>query len=213
MSWKTYAFECVDESQRESLMAWFEANHPVEFPANRYSVFESVVGDDGAETGADYAWLGRYLYVTVMGEADDIVWHSADRWERAAIAEFDNHTETVVDGLFVMDTDSGAEDEAKVHPLQGPPEWAGNGVMYALAVKRQFRFRAYAAQSPTHQVTPHPDAFTVPTAFAEDFDGFIEEIAEATGIEPTEEGLAFLRDDPADDDRYVYGETYGPTDD
>lgn len=209
VSWTLFAFECADETARERLMDWFEANHPVEFPDDRYSEFAEISTGDGVR-GADYAWIDRYLYVTVMGEPEQIIAETTDLFERAAVAEFDGRTETVVDGTFVLDTDSGADDEVKGHPLEGPPEWAGNGLMYALAMEHQFRFRSYSAQSPTNQVTPHPDAFSVPTKYADDFEGFIEEIAEVTGVEPTEEGLAFLRDDPADDDRYVYGETYGP---
>lgn len=213
VSWTLFAFECTDQVGRRELMEWFEANHPVEFPEDRYSIFADIETEDGDATGADYAWVGRYLYVTVMGDASQVIGRTTHLWKRAAIAEFDGSTETVVDGTFVLDTESGAEDEVKGHPLEGPPEWAGNGLMYALAMEHQFRFRAYSAQSPTTQLTPHPNAFTVPTEFADDFDEFVEEMEDVTGVEPTEEGLEFLRNDPADDDRYVYGETYGPVED
>lgn len=210
-SWSVYAVECEDTAAREELMEWFEENQPVEFPDDRYSVFADIESDDGGTTGADYAWLGRYLYITVMDEAGRVIEDAMDYWERAALAEFDGTTETVVDGTFVRDTESGAEHQVEGHPLQGPQEFAGNGVMYALAMDHQFRFRSYSAQSPTDQAKPHPDAFDAPTDFVDDFEEFIERMSSATGVEPNEEGLEFLRNDPADDDRYVYGETYGPT--
>lgn len=213
VSWTMLAFECGSERARESLMEWFEATHPVEFPTDRYSEFAEIETEDGETRGADYAWLDRYLYVTVMGDADHVVWKTTDHWERAAIAEFDGTTETVADGMFLDNTESEADDEVEAHPIEGPPEWAGNGLMYALAMDHQFRFRSYSAQSPTNQVTPHPDAFTVPTEFADDFEGFIEEMAEVTGVEPTADGRAFLENDPAQDGDYRYGETYGPVDD
>lgn len=206
MGWRVYNFECADESARAAFMDWIEANHPVTFPDDRYSVFAEVETDDGT-TSADYAWVGRYLYVTVMGEAEALAWESTDRWERLVVAEFDSRTETATSVTY-LDATLGEADEIGQAEFQGLPERGGFGAMYALAMQRGFRFRSYSAESPTTQLREIPSAFSA----VEDVDAFVDEFEEETGIEPTEEGLALLRDDPADDDRYVYGETYGPVD-
>lgn len=205
VSWRVYNFECEDEAARETLMTWFEANHPVAFPDDRYSVFEQVDAGDRT-TGADYAWLDRYLYVTVMGEAGSLVQETAGLWERATVAVFDGTTDTAQQVTFVLEV--GDEGEAKGVRFEGVEGGAGNDVLYALAMEYGFRFRAYSGQSPTTQGTPHPGAFDA----VEDVPAFVEEQAAATGVEPTESGRELLADDPAADDRYVWGETYGPVD-
>ncbi|WP_224268394.1 hypothetical protein [Haloprofundus salinisoli] len=206
-SWSVYNFECESVADREALMEWFETNHPVAFPQNRYSVFAEIETDSGT-AGADYAWVDRYLYITVMGEPENLVHETADRFERVAVAEFDSRTETATDVTFVVDSDAGGEGEVAGVRFEGIEGFGGNDVMYVLAMVHRFRFRSYSAQSPTNQITPHPHAFTV----VGDIDAFIDDLEGPTGVAPTEEGLALLRDDPADDDKYVYGETYGPVD-
>lgn len=207
VSWNTYNFECEDVAAREALMDWFEENHPVEFPDDRYSVFADIETEDGT-TGADYAWLDRYLYVTVMGDAEAVVFETIDRWNRAALVSFDGSTETATDVMLVVETDAGEDDEVGAVQFEGVEGFGGNDVMYALGMAHEFRFRSYSAQSPTSQITPHPDAFDV----VADLDEFVENMTEVTGVEATEAGLALFRNDPADDDRYQYGETYGPVD-
>ncbi|WP_410766629.1 hypothetical protein [Haloferax sp. DFSO60] len=193
-NWTVYNFECEDVSSREALMEWFEANHPVEFPADDDSVFADY--DNGERTvGADYAWIDRYLYVTVMGEAETLVAETLDLWNRAAIAEFDSKTETVTDITLIVDTEAGRDDEIAAVKFEGEEGYGGNDVMYALAMAHQFRFRAYSAQSPTSQITPHPAAFDYVT----NVDAFVEDLGDVTGVEPTDEGLEFIRTDPAID--------------
>jgi len=194
VSWSVYNFECADVTAREELMAWFEQYHPVEFPDDEDAVFESVETPDGT-TGADFAWVDRYLYVTVMGEADHVVHDSMDLWDRAAMADFDGTTETAVEVTLILDTESGDDDEVAAVQFPGVEGMGGQDVMYALAMEHQFRFRSYSAQSPTTQITPHPDAFT----FVTEVDPFVEEMAEATDIEPTQAGLGFIRNDPERD--------------
>lgn len=207
MDWTVYNFECADESARAAFMDWLEGHHPVTFPDDRYSVFAEVETDDGT-TGADYAWVGRYLYVTVMGDAEGLAQETTDRWERLVVAEFDSRTETAASVTY-LDTTVGEADEAGRSQFQGLDGQGGFDALYALAMQHRFRFRSYAAESPTTQLGEIPDAFSVVGEVEE----FVDHFEEATGVERTEEGMALLRDDPADDDRFVYGETYGPVDD
>lgn len=207
-SWTVYNFECADETAREALMEWFETNHPVAFPDDRFSVFAEADTGDGT-TGADYAWLDRYLYVTVTGNAGNVVRETADLWERVAVAEFDGTTETATQVTLLLDTDRGGEGKAAGVQFEGVEGMGGNDVTYALAMEHGFRFRSYSAESPTTQVTPHPAAFDT----VADVEGYVDDLAAVTGVEPTEAGRELLADDPADDDRYVYGETYGPAGD
>lgn len=190
-NWTVYNFECEDVRARESLMDWFEENHPVEFPDDEDSIFAEVDNDDQA-TGADFAWIDRYLYVTVMGEAEHVVLDTTDRWERAAIASFDSQTETATEVTFIVDTDVGEDDEMAAVRFEGVEGYGGNDVMYALAMEHQFRFRSYAAKSPTSQVTPHPAAFDYVTAV----ESFVEDLRDVTGVEPSDAGLEFVRNDP-----------------
>ncbi|MFC6732376.1 MULTISPECIES: hypothetical protein [unclassified Haladaptatus] len=173
-------------------MEWFKENHPVEFSTEEESTFAKVETDSG-ERGADYAWIDRYLYVTVMGKAENIVHETTHLWKRAAIATFDGRTETATDVTLIIDTNAGADDEVAAVQFGGIDGYGGQDVMYALAMKHEFRFRSYSAQSPTNQIAFHPAAFD----FVSELNSFVEELHEATGIEPTDSGLEFLRNDPA----------------
>lgn len=206
-SWTVYCLECADVAAREALMDRFEREHPIDFPDDRYS----VVGDvdlGGGPVEVDVAWVGRYLYLTTTGAADDVALATMDGWERAAIGEFDAGTSTAERVTLVLDTDAGDDDEVAGGRFGGLEGLGGMDVLYALAMEHQFRFRSYSAVPPGRYTAPHPDAFTV----VDGVEAFVEDMQEATGIDPTEAGLAFLRSDPADDDRYVFGETYGPVD-
>ncbi|KAB1190481.1 hypothetical protein GJR96_16040 [Haloferax sp. MBLA0076] len=148
---------------------------------------------NGEQTvGADYAWIDRYLYVTVMGEAESLISETTHLWSRAAIAEFDSKTETATDITLIVDTDVGEDDEITAVTFEGAEGYGGNDVMYALAMAHQFRFRAYAAQSPTSQITPHPAAFDYVT----NVEAFVSDLQDVTGVEPTDDGLKFIRSDP-----------------
>jgi hypothetical protein len=203
--WTVYCLECDDVAAREALMARFEREHPVEFPEDRYSVVAAVV-HDGEQVETDFAWVDRYLYLTTTTEVDDLVLQTMDDWERAAVGEFDATTGTAEHVTLVLDAGAGDEGEAAGGRFEGLEGLGGMDVLYALAMRHQFRFRSYSAVPLVSHTAPHPDAFT---AFGE-LDRFVEDMAEATGVEPTDEGLDFLRSDPAADDRYVFGETYGP---
>jgi len=204
-SWTVYCIECADVAAREALMDRFEREHPVTFPDDRYSVVAAVdVGDGPVE--ADFAWVGRYCYVATAEAVDDLVFSTMDDWERAAIGEFDATTGTAEQVTLVLDADAGGDDEVAGGRFGGVEGLGGMDVLYSLAMRHQFRFRSYAGRPPARHRGPHPDAFTV----VDGVDTFVEDMAEATGVEPTDAGLAFLRSDPAADDRFVYGETYGP---
>jgi len=205
--WTVYCLECADVAARAALMDRFERDHGVAFPADRYSVTDAVdVGDGPLE--ADFAWVGRYLYVTTTAAADDLALGTMDAWERAAIGEFAAASDAAEHVTLVLDADAGEAGEVAGGRFRGREGFGGMDVLYTLAMSHQFRFRSYSALPPADHTAPHPDAFTVVDAV----ETFVADMREATGVDPTDEGLAFLRSDPAADDRYVFGETYGPVD-
>lgn len=206
-SWTVHCLECADVAAREALMDRFEREHPVAFPSDRYSVLDGLEVD-GDRVEADFAWVGRYLYVTTTGDAGDLAEDTMADWERAAVGAFDATTGTAEEVTLVLDPEAGGDGEVAGGRFEGLPGLGGMDVLYALAMRNQFRFRSYSAEPPVAHRVLHPDAFTVVDAV----ERFVEDMAEATGIEPTAAGLDFLRSDPADDDRYVFGETYGPVD-
>lgn len=206
-SWTVYNLECADAAARETLMDWFEREHPVAFPADRYSVIAEVDTGSGA-VEADFAWVGRYLYVTTRTDGGDLLRETMDRWERAAVATFDAGSGTAEEVTLVLDADAGGDDEAAGGRFEGVEGLGGMDVLYSLAMRHQFRFRSYAGVPPARHRGVHPDAFTV----VDSVDSFVADMREATSVDPTDEGVAFLRADPAEHDRYVFGETYGPVD-
>lgn len=203
--WTVYNFECADEPARAALMDWFEREHGVSFPDERYSVVGTVAAG-GKTIEAEFAWVGRYLYVTVREPAGDLLLATADLWERAAVGEFDAETGTAERVTLVLDADAGEPDEVAGGRFGGREGLGGMDVLYGLAMRHRFRFRSYSATAPTRHRGVHPDAFAAVDAV----ETFVGDMEAATGIEPTAEGLAFLREDPADDERYRFGETYGP---
>ncbi|PSP80231.1 hypothetical protein BRC81_03330 [Halobacteriales archaeon QS_1_68_20] len=76
----------------------------------------------------------------------------------------------------ILDTDAGADGEAAAVQFEGVEGTGGLDVMYALAMEFGFRFRSYAAQSPTNQITPHPAAFDAPGDLIGDLDSFVEDM-------------------------------------
>lgn len=206
-SWTVYAFECADVPAREALLDYFEREHPVAFPDDRYSMVAEVNAGRGT-AWADFAWVGRYCYVATRTDGDALVRETMGRWERAAVAAFDADSGTAEAVTLVLDADAGGDDEVAGGRFRGIEGLGGMDVLYSLAMRHQFRFRSYAGVPPVRHRGPHPDAFTV----VDDVETFVADMAEATGVEPTDAGRAFLRSDPAADDRYVYAETYGPVD-
>ncbi len=200
-SWAVVAFECRSSADRRRLLRWFERTQPVAFPVERYSVRAGVEAA-GGHRAAEYAWLDRYLYVTTPGDPRPVVVRSAEagRWERAVVAELDRETDTVVEGRLVR-TAGDAVDGAVVRGARG---LAGLGLLYALAVRRQFRFRPCAARTPPEAPDTYPDAFTDPADLTDDLESFVRAMHDCTGVAPTDDGRAFLRDDPAGRDRFVY---------
>jgi hypothetical protein len=211
MSWWVYNFECTDVPAREALMDHFEREHPVEFPADRYSEFAEVNTPEGT-TGADFAWIDRYLYVSVMADAEHLVHETVDHWERAAWAFLEATTETAQDVTFLFDKGAGDPDEAAARQFDGVEGLAGLDVMYALAATDGFRFRSYAAQSPTTQITPHPAALDAPPDLVDDVPSFVDEMEQVTGVEPTAAAWELLYADVAAAGDLAYGETHGPED-
>lgn len=203
--WHVYCFECADVPAREALMERFERDHPVSVPKDRYSVRAAVTAD-GERRDAEFGWVGTYLYVTTTEEADDLVFGATEGWERAAIGEFDAGTGTAETVTLVLDPAAGADDEVAGGRFYGTEGLGGMDVLYALAMTHQFRFRSYTVTPPVRHRANSPDAFTAVDAV----DRFVEDMAEVTGVEPTDAGRAFLASDPGTDDRYVFGETYGP---
>jgi len=205
--WHVYCFECADVPAREALLGRFERDHPLAVPDDRYSV-RAAVTVDGERLDAEFGWVGRHLYVTTAEPADDLVFGATEGWERAAIGEFDAGTGTAETVTLVLDAAAGADDEVAGGQFRGTEGMGGMDVLYTLAMTHQFRFRSYTVTPPVRHRSNSPDAFTAVDAV----DRFVADMAEATGVEPTEAGRAFLADDPAADDRYVFGETYGPDD-
>lgn len=203
--WHVYCFECADVSARERLLERFERDHPVSVPEGRHSV-RAAVTVDGERLDAEFGWVDAYLYVTTTEQADGLVFGATEGWERAAIGEFDAGTGTAETVTLVLDSAAGADDEVAGGRFHGTEGMGGMDVLYVLAMTHQFRFRSYTVTPPVRHRANCPDAFTAVAAV----DRFVEDMAEATGVEPTEPGRAFLASDPAADDRYVFGETYGP---
>lgn len=202
-SWAAVAFECRDSADRRRLLRWFERTQPVEFPVERYSVRAAIDAADGRRR-AEYAWLGRYLHVVTTGDPRPVVTRAAEtgHWRRTVVAELDGETETVVDGRLVRAADDpGAVDGATI---RGVPGLAGLGLVYALAMRRQFRFRPCAARPPPDVSAPLLDAFTDPADVADGLTSFVRAMHDRTGVAPTADGREFLRSDPAGDDRVVH---------
>lgn len=78
MEWTAYNFECADVAARESLVAWFDRNHPVDAPADDDHVHGSLVDDAGAETPADVAWIAEYVYVLTNHRVEGLLADAAD---------------------------------------------------------------------------------------------------------------------------------------
>lgn len=202
VSWTVFNFECADPAARRELMDWFEETQPVTFPKDERSTFAEVHAEDGT-TGADYAWVDRYLYLTVMGGGTLALEGATEHWDRMARAIFDGRTETATEVTLVLDTGRGEDGSGAGVEFSGLEGYGGQDVMYALAMDHQFRFRSYSSESPTNQITPHPYAFDHVT----DVEAFVEEMSAATGVEPTEAGCEFLRNDPmADEERPETGD-------
>lgn len=203
-SWTVYCFECADAAARDALLARFEARHPVAVPADARWVAGAL--DVGTVTvDAEYAWLDRSVYVAVdgaaMGAAGALFEATLDCWERAAVAAFDGDG-TATDVTFVADTDAGGAGEVEASRFGGAAGMAGQDVLYGLAMLFGFRFRAYAATPPAAATADSADrlagAFDAPADVVGDLDAFVDEMAAETDVAPTDDGLATLRDDPAE---------------
>jgi|APHM01.1.fsa_nt_gi hypothetical protein len=203
VSWAAVAFECRSSADRRRLLRWFERSHPVQFPIERYSVRAALDGANGRRP-AEYAWLDRYLYVTTPGDPSPVVVESAEtgHWRRAAVAELDRETATAVEGRLLRASDTSDALDGTV--VRGTRGLAGLGLVYALAMHRQFRFRPCAARTPDDAPGTYFDAFTDPATLADDLQSFVRSMADHIGVAPTDEGLDLLRSDPAGRDRFVY---------
>lgn len=192
MEWTVYNFECADERAREALVAWFERTHPVDAPEGEDGVHGALAGPDGEETPADLAWIAEYVYVLTDGPVEGLLADSADRWQRAVVADFDAETETCTEAVLYRSEGGEPVEEAR---YEGVPELAGQGLLYRFAMAHQFRFRTFAHAPPAPMVTPTYGAFdaVVGMGWGSDEMEFFE--AE-TGVAPTGQGLAFLEDDP-----------------
>lgn len=187
--WNVYNFECRDEQAVAEFKTYIEENHPTEFPVGEPHVFENLSLPDGGQTGADFAWTGRYLYVTTMRDPGTFLADTVALWERAVSAEMDSTTETCTEAVLYESVDGEAE---KVVSMAGAVNEAGTDIVYRMAMEHQFRFRIYSAESPTTQMTPHASAFD----FMKPEGEMLAEFAELTGTEPTEAGIRFLAADP-----------------
>lgn len=197
-SWATVTFECESSAGRRRLLRLLERTHPVDVPVGRYST-TGTVETAGGTADADLAWTGRYLHLTTPGDPRPLVGDTVERWERAAVVEVDRASETVREGRFVDTTGpvSGGR-------LRGADGWGGLGLLYALAMTHDFRFRPCASRSPPGTDVPLPNAFTDPAALVTDLDRFCRRLQAVTGVEPTADGRELLRSDPAGRDRFVY---------
>jgi len=200
-SWAVVAFECGSSADRRRLLRWFERTHPVAFPVERYSV-RAAIEAAGGRRPAEYAWLDRYLHVTTPGDPRPVVVRSIedDRWERALVAELDRETATVTEGRLVRAAGEAVDGTV----VRGARGLAGLGLLYALAMRRQFRFRPCAARTPPDAAGTYPDAFTDPADLTDDLQSFVRAMADCTGVDPTDDGRDFLRSDPAARERFVY---------
>ncbi|WP_226021809.1 hypothetical protein [Halomicrobium salinisoli] len=192
MEWTVYNFECADEGARQSLLSWFEEENPVEIPEDEDSVHGALTDADGEEIRADVAWIAEYVYVLTNPRVAGLLAASADRWERAVVAEFDSTTETCTEATLYRSEDGEPVEEVR---YEGVEELGGQGMVYRFAMDHQFRFRAFAHAPPTPMITKHFGAFdaVVGLAWGSDRMDFFER---ETGVAPTARGLEFLEDDP-----------------
>jgi hypothetical protein len=147
-----------------------------------------------------------------MADAEHLVHETVDHWERAAWAFLEATTETAQDVTFLFDKGAGNPDEAAARQFDGVEGLAGLDVLYALAATDGFRFRSYAAESPTTQITPHPAALDAPPDLVDDVPSFVDEMEQVTGVEPTAAAWELLYADVAAAGDLAYGETHGPED-
>lgn len=192
MEWKVYNVECADSSLRDSLVEWFGANHPVDIPADGDAVHGKLVDAAGEELSADIALVGEYVYVLTNQRVEGLLESSADRWERAVVAEFDSTIETCTEAVLYH---SEAHAPVEKSRYEGVEELGGQALLYRFAMAHQFRFRAFAHRSPTPMIAKHFGAFEAVVGMpwgSEEMEFFESK----TGVSPTAQGLEFLENDP-----------------
>ncbi len=195
-----YNFECADADARESLLEWFEATSPVEIPEDDDSVHGVLTDAGGEEIRADLAWIAEYVYVLTNPRVDGLLDDSADRWERAVVAEFDSTTETCEEATLYRSEGGEAVEQAR---YEGVEELGGQGMVYRFAMDHQFRFRAFAHAPPAPTITKHFGAFDAVVGLGWGSDG-TDVFERETGVSPTAQGVAFLEDDPVLDEGEFY---------
>ncbi len=195
-----YNFECADVDARESLVEWVDATNPVDVPAGADSVHGPLTDQNGEEIPADVAWVAEYVYVLTNPRVAGFLEESADRWERAVVAEFDSTTETCTEANL-YGSDDGRPIEKTSY--EGVAELGGQDMVYRFAMEHQFRFRAFAHAPPAPMITRHFGAFDAVVGMGWGSDA-MEFFETETGVSPTVRGLAFLEDDPVLDDGEFY---------
>ena len=201
MEWTAYTFECADDRARESLVAWFDAHHPIDVPDDGDCVHGDLADGEGSERAADLAWVGEYCYVLTNDPVPGLLVESADLWERASVGTFDSETETCTEAvLYRSDGDGCPVETARCEGIEG---LAGQDVLYRFAMAHRFRFRAFAHAPPAPMLTEAFGAFDAVAGMGWGSDLLAEFEAE-TGVEPTARGVEFLETDPMLDDGEFY---------
>lgn len=149
--------------------------------------------DDGEPIDGQLAWIENYLYLTAKDDPRPLLPENAAHWDRAVRAKMRGSQFGGCKGATLFET-IGAK-HVQEASCKGKPAEMGADVMYDFAMVYQFRFRPVAAVLPEPIMAHVPNAFAAPRDVSEDSED-IREYAETTGVEPTEEGIAFLQRDP-----------------
>ncbi len=187
-----YNVECADGAARAALVDWLGEANPIDIPEDDDSVHGELTDASGEAIKADLAWIAEYVYVLTNPRVDGLLEASADRWERAVVAEFDSTTETCTEATLYRSEDGEPVERAR---YEGVEELGGQGMVYRFAMDHQFRFRAFAHAPPTPMITKHFGAFDAVVGLGWGSDG-IEFFERETGVSPTARGVEFLEDDP-----------------
>lgn len=149
--------------------------------------------EDGESVDGQLAWIEEYLYLTARGDPRPLLSENAAHWNRAVRAAMRGTQFGGCKQATLFET-IGARHVSEAS-CKGKPSEMGADVMYDFAMVYQFRFRPVAATLPEPIMAHVPNAFGAPSDTDPDGEA-IQELAELTGVEPTEAGIAFLKRDP-----------------
>lgn len=195
--WHTSVLEFSTLDDRDDLLDWFEANHPVEFPeSNTEPDTYAQLTIDGFDYIADFALVGNYVYITCREDFESDIYDTVEFWDRAAYATFDAKSETCEYVVFFETDGEEITDEIEYDGVDGA---GGVDILFTLTMEHQFRFRTYAAALPKTPDTFLPSSYDAvnPT------EDRISTLSVLSGTDRTDEGIDFLEDDFSQTTRFA----------